>query len=106
MTEFLKAVKEMMEGIEAERKAGHEEMMTKLDAHQAKMGVAHKEMMAGMRAWRKEENAGQKTTEARLECKEPTSEDMKSGADHREVPKKHAAVETGRGRVRGIGIGI
>jgi hypothetical protein len=38
----------------------------------------------------------QETTEARLECKEPTSEYMEFEAEHLEAPKKHAAVETGR----------
>jgi hypothetical protein len=74
MTEFLKTTKEMVERMEAERKDGHEKMMAKLVAHQAKMDAAHEEMMARRRAWRKDMKAGQETTKARLECKERTSE--------------------------------
>jgi hypothetical protein len=34
--------------------------------------------------------------EAYLECKEPTSVEMDSEAEHQEVPTEHATVETGR----------
>jgi hypothetical protein len=59
------------------------------------MDAAHEEMTAAMRPWRQEGKSGQETTEARLEYRKPTSEDIESGAEHREVPKEHSAVETG-----------
>jgi hypothetical protein len=37
-----------------------------------------------LREWRKETMACQETTEARLECKEPTSEDMEPETEHQE----------------------
>jgi hypothetical protein len=40
--------------------------------------------------------ACKETTEAHLECEEPTSVDMESEAKHREVSKEHAAMETGK----------
>jgi hypothetical protein len=48
--------------------ANHKEMMAKIDA----------EMEANRNAWRKERTACQETTETCLECKEPTSADMKA----------------------------
>jgi hypothetical protein len=45
-----------------------------------------------MRAWRKETMACQDMTEACLECKEPTSEDMESKVEHLDVPKERATV--------------
>jgi hypothetical protein len=41
---------------------------------------------------------GKETTEARLECKEQTSEDMESGEERREVPKERAALQPVGGR--------
>jgi hypothetical protein len=38
--------------------------------------------------------ACQETTEACLECKEPTSEKMKSGTVYKEIPKEDAAVKS------------
>jgi hypothetical protein len=64
-------------------------------ANQAKTEVMwDKKMEANMNVWRKETMICQETTEARLECKEPTLEDMK--AVHREVPMEDAAAETGK----------
>jgi hypothetical protein len=51
------------------------------------------EIINDMRAWQIETMSCQKTTKARLECKEPTSENMESVAEHREVPKEHATVK-------------
>jgi hypothetical protein len=56
------------------------------------MDAAHKEMMAEIRAWRKEMKVGQETTEAHLECKEPTSE-KESIAEHQEAPMEEAVVK-------------
>jgi predicted ATP-binding protein involved in virulence len=61
MTEYLKAVKEIMSRLGA-----------KIDANQAQMDAVHEEMMAQIRAWRKEMKAGQETTAGRVECKEPS----------------------------------
>jgi hypothetical protein len=41
-------------------------------------------MEANMDAWREEMMAYQETTEARLECKEPSSEDMEPKTEHEE----------------------
>jgi hypothetical protein len=49
-----------------------------------------------MRTWRKETMACQETTEERMECTKPTSEDTESEAEHREVPKEHVAVGNGK----------
>jgi hypothetical protein len=65
----------------------------KINMHQEKKEAR----IHSMRAWRKEKMTCQETTEAHLEFKEPTSEDMQSEAYHREVPKEHAIVENGRG---------
>jgi hypothetical protein len=54
----------------------------------------------------KETIACKETTEARLECEEPTSMDMESEAEHREVSKEHAAVKLAKRRVSGTGTGI
>jgi hypothetical protein len=75
-------------GIKADRE-WKAEMRAKLDAHQERME-------ADMKVRREEIMACQETTETCLECKGPIAEDMKSEAEHREVPKEHAAVETGR----------
>jgi hypothetical protein len=47
-----------------------------------------------LRACRRETMACQKPTEARLECEENTSVDMKAEAKHWKISKEHAAVET------------
>jgi hypothetical protein len=46
-----------------------------------------------MRAWRKETTAYQEATDACLESKEPTSEEIESLVVHEEVRKEEAAVE-------------
>jgi hypothetical protein len=84
--EFLKA---MLTEMNANKKTMHERMMAKLDAH-------HERMMAKLDAHHVRTMACLETTEAHLECKEPTLEEMESKAEHREVPKEHAAVETGK----------
>jgi hypothetical protein len=61
-------------------------LVCRMDMHQEKM----ESTIHSLRAWWKE------MMEAHLECKEPTSEDMKSKAEHQEVLKEHAAGETGR----------
>jgi hypothetical protein len=53
-----------------------------------------KRMESNFTAFLIETVACQETTEARLRCKEPISEDMESGAEHREVPKEHAVVRS------------
>jgi hypothetical protein len=80
---------QMMSLFLAAIKAGFEEII-------AEMRAGHQEEMAEMRAWRKGMKAGREKTRLPLECKGPTSEDMESGPEHREVPKEHSAVETGR----------
>jgi hypothetical protein len=50
--------------------------------------------LAEMRTWRKETTACQDATEAFLESKKPTSLEVESKAEHDEVPKEEAAVET------------
>jgi hypothetical protein len=44
--------------------------------------------------------ACQETTEARLECKKPISEDMESVGEQQEVPKEEAAVKYGEFKKR------
>jgi hypothetical protein len=58
------------------------------------MDAAHEEMMAELRAWRKKMNAHQEKRKAT--DLEANPEVKKSRAEHQEVPKTHAAVETGR----------
>jgi hypothetical protein len=79
-------LKEMREEI----KSGEAEMRSRVSDIGEKMEAA----VRSLRAWPEETIACQELTEARLECKKPTSEDME--AEYREVPKEHAAVETGR----------
>jgi hypothetical protein len=50
--------------------------------------------VAELRTWRKETTACQEATEACLESKEPTSLKVESDAEHKEVPKEDAAMET------------
>jgi hypothetical protein len=45
-------------------------------------------------AWRKETTACQEATEANPEKMEVSVEDIQSGAEHREVPKEHAALKS------------
>jgi hypothetical protein len=52
-----------------------------------------KEIIAEMRAWRKETMTCQEATEACLESKEPTSVETESVAVHDEVYKEEAAVK-------------
>jgi hypothetical protein len=67
-------------------------MDAKIDANEAKMDAAYEEVMAEMRVWWKEMKAGQETTEARLESKEPTSEN-ESVVEYQEVSMEDATVK-------------
>jgi hypothetical protein len=70
-------------------------MLANMDPFQARMGAGHEEMMAKLDAHHEMKMACLKKTEAT--DFEANLEDMESGAEHREVPEEHAAVETGRG---------
>jgi hypothetical protein len=72
--------------------ANQEEIKSTVNTFQEKMEA----WIAEMKDERKETVACQVTTEARLECKEPASEGIKSEVEHEEVPKEGAAVETSR----------
>jgi hypothetical protein len=63
--------------------ASQEQMMAKMDA-----------WLAEMMAWRKETMACQEVTETCLESKGPTSLKIEFKAEHEEVPKEEAAVES------------
>jgi hypothetical protein len=65
-------------------------MRSTVSAIEEKMEAA----IHSLRAWQEEMMACQELSGAHLGCKKLTSEDME--AEHCEVPKKHAAVETGR----------
>jgi hypothetical protein len=72
--ELRKAIKEMTGAIRAKRKSSKQERKpceTRSDAHQDWME-------ANMNSWREQTIAYQETAKARLECKEPTTEDMES----------------------------
>jgi hypothetical protein len=98
------------EEMKAERKADREEMLAKMESDQGRTESAQEEMFAkmdthqekmeatihSMRAWRNGTTACQETTEAHLEYKGSTSEDMESGTEDREVSKEDTEVETGR----------
>jgi hypothetical protein len=77
-----------------------EDMKVDREERKAEMkAIQDKRMEAAipaMRTWRKEVMAYQEMTEAHLECKEPTSENMESESEHWEVPNGHVAVETGK----------
>jgi hypothetical protein len=73
---------------QAKTEAAQEEINAKMDMHKERMEAAIHSMRHS-----EETTACQETTEACLEYKEPTSEEMKSGAVHREVLKEHAAVK-------------
>jgi hypothetical protein len=79
-----------MDAYHAKREANHEMMMAKLDAHQEMM------MTASVNAWRRETTACQEATETYQENMEANPEEMKPVAEHEEVPKEEAAVETSR----------
>jgi hypothetical protein len=66
---------------------------TKKNRYQEKVDAWIAEMKDGMK---KEMMACQEMTEACLDCKEPTSEEVESGVEHREVSVEHAAVKPGR----------
>jgi hypothetical protein len=72
-------------------RAGHKMM--------AEMDVCLTEMKDG----RTEIKTGQETTEACLECKERTSEEIEYEEVHEEVPKEDEAVETDRAPNRNLG---
>jgi hypothetical protein len=99
-------MQQMMEFVLAKMDGRHEKMArlkARMYAVHGKMIASQERTIAKMDAWpaemkdgRKEKIACQETTEARLECKEPTSVDMKSEAEHREIPTEHTAVESGK----------
>jgi hypothetical protein len=64
----------------------------KIDANQKRMDA----WIVDMRTWRKETTACQEATEACLESKEPTSLEVESVAEHEEIPKEEASVQTSR----------
>jgi hypothetical protein len=84
--------REMKEEMKEVMKAQMASLLSWMDIHHEKMEAA----IHTLRTWRKEMMACQEMVEACLECKEPTSEDMESEAEHWEVPKEHATEETGR----------
>jgi hypothetical protein len=77
-------------------------LVSRMDIHQEKMEAANH----SLREWAKETMACQGTMEARLECKQPNSEDMETGAKYREVPEEHAAVRPVGGQRKGTGAGM
>jgi hypothetical protein len=93
MSELLKAMQEMMErhigSLASRMEAGQEERKAEMKAKREKVDA----WLADMTGCRKERMTSQETTEARLECKEPTSEETESAAERRELPKEHAAVK-------------
>jgi hypothetical protein len=72
---------------------GQEEMKAQMASLASRTEANHKKLMAAMEATHEKMFSCLEKTEACLECKEPTSEDMKSGAEHRKAPKKHVAVK-------------
>jgi chromosome segregation ATPase len=89
-----------MDSKQEEMKAQMASLASKIDVNQERMestvNVAQEKMeawIAEMKDGRKEIMACQETTEACLECKEPTSQKMNFGAEHQEVPKEHAGVK-------------
>jgi hypothetical protein len=78
-----------MDAYHAKREANHEMLMAKLDAH-------HERMRASVNAWRRETTACQEATETNQENMEANPEEIKPVAEHEEVSKEEAAVETGR----------
>jgi dGTP triphosphohydrolase len=90
MQEMKDSMQEIMAKIEdslrEEIKSGQAEMRTTVSAFGDKMGA----LIAGMKDGQKKTVACQETMEARLECKEPSSKEMESEVEPREVPKEHA----------------
>jgi hypothetical protein len=75
-----------------------EQMMARLleetRINQAKTAANLKEIIAELRVWLKEIMACEEATEACLDSTEPTTLAIESEAEHEEVPKEEAAVET------------
>jgi hypothetical protein len=89
--------------MEADREKMAARLEVKIDANHVKTIASQERTIDKMDAWLAEMKDGrEKTTackeamEAYPEKTEANSEDMESRAEHREVPKKYAAVETGR----------
>jgi hypothetical protein len=78
-----KEIKEDIKTNKAKAEANQEEMIAKMDA-----------WLTEMRAWRKETTACQEATEACLKRMEPTSLELESESEHREVLKEDVAVKT------------
>jgi hypothetical protein len=79
-----------MEANQEKMDDGQEEMKAQMAS---RTEANHKKFMGAMEATHERMFSCLEKTETRLECKEPTSEDMESGAEHREVPKKLVAVK-------------
>jgi endonuclease III len=110
MTELLKAMQEKMDynlkEIRASQDHLKEEMLAKMEAkvdtNQEKLDA----WIAEMGFMVKKNTACQEAMEACLEkANESTSEEIMSEAEHKEVPKEEAAVET-FGALKDIGTGI
>jgi hypothetical protein len=86
-TEFLKAVKEILAKMMTQVDTNHEKMMARMDAH-------HKIIMATLNARHEETVTCQVMTETCQEKKKPNPDDVETGAERREVPKKHAVVRS------------
>jgi hypothetical protein len=73
-----------------------EHLLAKMDAIQEKTNATIKEIIEDIRAWRKEMKSNQEATEAYPEKMEANPDEVKSVAEHEEVPKEEAAMETFR----------
>jgi hypothetical protein len=76
--------------MKAKMKAGLEKMTARLEA---KIGGNHKKLMVTMEASHERMLSCLEKMEACRECNKPISEEMECEAEHREVPKEHAAVK-------------
>jgi hypothetical protein len=95
-------LKEMMD---ANTKAIQEEILARMDASKKAVQKKMDRHQENMEAWIVDKMDGQKETmackemmEAYLECKEPTSMDMESEAEHREVPEEDPIVKPVEGQ--------
>jgi hypothetical protein len=84
----IKGINEIMERREVERKADDEKMMAELEVERK---IRQADFEKRMAKWKADLD----------EVDEPTSVYMQSQAEHREVSKEHAAVETGKARKEG-----
>jgi hypothetical protein len=84
--------------MEADRKTNRDELREEIKSGQAEMKSIVNAWIQDMKDGRKKAVVCQETTEARLECEEPTSVDMESESEQREFPKKNAMVKPVVGR--------